>query len=61
MNDHDWDIIQRELNKDLTPYEKVLAEKERRDRRKADRTNRLFDWFVRDAIGEFYNYDPRDD
>jgi hypothetical protein len=61
MNDHDEEIIERGLSKKLTPYEKVLAEKERRDRRRAERINQRFDWFIRDAIGEFYNYDPRDD
>lgn len=64
MNDHDKDIIERGLNKQLTPYEKVLFEQERRRRwreQQREIIDRQFDWFVKDALGEFYHYDPTDD
>lgn len=67
MNDFDEEKIDRLLcdqSLTMSPYEKVLEEKERRDRWKAHQANRVerrFDWFVRDAMGDFYHYDPRDD
>ena len=65
MNDHDREVIDRLLcDQSLTLYEKVLLEKERRERWRAHQANKVedrFDWFVKDALGEFYNYDPRND
>lgn len=60
MNDHDWDIIQRGLNQPLTPYEKVLAKREFK-KHVAEETEKKFDWFVKDSMGEFYNYRPWED
>lgn len=60
MNDFDQEKLDR-LMAQLTPYEKVLLEKARREEWKRQRIEKQFDWFVRDALGEFYNYDPRDD
>ncbi len=60
MNDFDQEKIDR-LMAELTPYEKVLLEKARWDEQRRERIEKQFDWFVRDALGEFYNYDPRHD
>lgn len=67
MNDFDEEKIDRlvcDQSFSMTPYEKVLEEKERRNRWKAYQANKVqetFDWFIRDSMGEFYNYDPRND
>jgi len=60
MNDFDQEKLDR-LMSQLTPYEKVLLEKDRREELRKQRIERQFDWFVRDAMGDFYNYDPKDD
>jgi hypothetical protein len=64
MNDFDQEKLDRLLNQPLTQYEKVLLERDRRERWKAqqeEKIERKFDWFIKDTLGEFYNYDPRDD
>lgn len=64
MNDHDQELIDNGLNRKLTPYEKVLEEKARRERWRQYRKEiieRKFDWFLKREMGEFYNYDPRED
>jgi hypothetical protein len=64
MNDFDQEKLDRLLNQPLTQYEKVLLERDRRERWKAqqeEKIERKFDWFIKDTRGEFYNYDPRDD
>lgn len=60
MNNFDQEKLGRLMAK-LSPYEKVLLEKARREELKRERIERQFDWFVRGALGEFYNYDPRHD
>lgn len=64
MNDFDQEKLDRLMDQPLTQYERVLLEKDRRERWKAyqeEKIERKFDWFVKDALGEFYNYDPRND
>lgn len=64
MNDFDQEKIDRLMDHPLTQYEKVLLEKDRRERWKArqnQQTDQLFDWFVKKEMGEFYHYDPRND
>lgn len=64
MNDFDQEKLDRLMDQPLTQYEGVLLEKDRRERWKAyqeEKIERKFDWFVKDALGEFYNYDPRND
>lgn len=65
MNDFDQEKIDRLLcDQSPTLYEKVLLEKDRRERWRQYQSNRVeenFDWFVKDSLGEFYNYDPRND
>lgn len=64
MNDFDQEKLDRLMDEPLTQYEKVLLEKDRRERWKAQqdqKTERVFDWFLRREMGEFYNYDPRND
>lgn len=64
MNDFDQEKIDRLMDRPLTQYEKVLLEKDRRERWKArqnQQTDQLFDWFVKKEMGEFYHYDPRND
>lgn len=64
MNDFDQEKLDRLMNQPLTQYEKVLLEKDMRERWKArqnDQIEEKFDWFVRDALDEFYNYDPRNE
>ncbi len=60
MNDHDWDIIERGLDRPMTPYEKVLAKRDFK-KRVAQETEEKFDWFVKRSMGEFYNYRPWED
>ena len=67
MNDFDEEKIDRLLcdqSLTMSPYEKVLEEQKRRIRWKEyekEVVERKFDWFLRKEMGEFYNYDPRDD
>ena len=61
MNDFDEEKLDRLSDRALAPYEKVLEEQERRARLKEEAIERRFDWLVRDTLGEFYNYDPRED
>ncbi len=64
MNDFDQEKIDRLMNNPPTQYEKVLLERERRERWKSYQNavvEEKFDWFIRREMGEFYNYDPRDD
>lgn len=64
MNDFDQEKIDRLMNRPLTQYEKVLIEKDRRERWKAHQTNQteqLFDWFLKKEMGDFYHCDPRND
>ena len=64
MNDFDQEKLDRLMDQPLTQYEKVLLEKDRRERWKANQnqlTEQTFDWFFRKEMGEFYNYDPRND
>lgn len=64
MNDFDQEKIDRLMDQPLTQYEKVLLEKDRRERWKEHERELVeikFDWFVKGAMGEFYDYDPRND
>lgn len=64
MNDFDQEKIDRLMDQPLTQYEKVLLEKDRRERWKEYQRTLVetkFDWFIKGAMGEFYHYDPRDD
>lgn len=63
MNDFDQEKIDRLLcdQSVLSPYEKVLIENERRARWRKRQIDDTFDWFVKDSMGDFYNYDPKDD
>ena len=67
MNDFDEEKIDRLLcdqSLTMTPYEKVLAEQERRARWKEyqkETIEQKFDWFLKKEMGEFYHYDPKQD
>lgn len=61
MNDHDWNIIQRGLeSKEISPLEKV-RQKRKFKKRMEELSKDKFDWFLKKEMGEFYNYDPRND
>ena len=64
MNDFDQEKIDRLMDQPLTQYEKVLLEKERRERwqkYQKEAVGAKFDWFSKREMGELYNYDPRND
>ena len=64
MNDFDQEKIDILMDQPLTQYEKVLLEKERRERWKEHQKEAVeakFDWFIKREMGESYNYDPRND
>lgn len=64
MNDFDQEKLDRLMNRPLTQYEKVLLERDRRERWKEhqeEQTEIRFDWFIKESLGEFYHYDPRKD
>lgn len=61
MNDFDQEKLDRLIDNPPSLYEKVLIEKDRMDRWREAQKERIeakFDWFIRDAMGEFYDYKP---
>lgn len=60
MNDFDQEKLDRLMDAPLSLYEKVLLKKDRRERMRQSIEDK-FDWFVKDSLGDFYNYNPRNE